>query len=106
MVRVEGGLLKEIRCVDMIAHLYAKIHLLHEFALQAVAGAFAVFETSARKLGIVFSTNEFICHQYLFLFIDENAINAKVETAHQNIFLRRKSQPIASEITNDRNTTM
>ena len=41
----------------------------------------------------------------LFVFIDQNAVNADIKQGHfQNIFLRRKNQPITNDITNDNST--
>ena len=54
----------------MIAHFNIEIRFFHKFPFQAIACAFAQFQSATRKFGVIISAADiFITHQYLFVFI-------------------------------------
>jgi len=69
----------------MVAYPNVQVHLFHELTGQAIAGAFAGFQSATWKLGDIGSADEFITYQYLVRFIDQYTIYPNVEHAYFRI---------------------
>ena len=77
----------------MPEHFDILAELLERFAVQAIEDAFAVFQPTARKLGVMPPADNFVGQQQAFpLLVEQQDINPDVETGdvHRDRGISRK----------------
>ena len=79
MLRIEGGHLEKVRCVDMVPDAHVKIHFLPEFSFQTVPGSFTEFQSAAWEFCIIIPADELVAYQHLFIFSQQYSVYANVE---------------------------